>query len=273
MQKFSPMQVLMIGCGNMGYPMVKSLQAMGHEVEVVLQKGNENNIRQLESEGIHCYEECIVNKAYDCVILAYKPQAIAVTDTYAKQIMQHNDLTDTIIISIMAGVKIAKLKHFFPTHKVVRVMPNMSLKVQKGFSAYYCDEILSVAQINNIDQLLKTFGICYRANSEAEIDKITVLSGSGPAYIAKIVEGYIAAGIEIGLDEAVAKEAVYQTFLGTLMLIVEGDEDPAQLRRSITSKAGVTEAALKVLDELDLFYIISHSIQAALNRAHELSQE
>ncbi len=264
--------VLMLGCGNMGHPIATCLIAHNYHVEVVLPK-DDPMIETLTKEGITHYKEQIPNKQYHFIIIAYKPQAIGVTAGYAEQIMATEALKDVTIISIMAGVKIATLKHFFPKHKVIRIMPNMTLKVGHGFSTYFCSEILSQWQTHAVEDMQRSFGKCYPAQSEGEIDKITVLSGSGPAYAARVIEEYLHAGLALGLSEQVVRDAIYQTFLGTLKLIVEQAQEPAQLRASITSKAGVTEAALKKLDELNFSSIIEQSVHAALKRNEELATE
>jgi len=181
---------------------------------------------------------------------------------------------ETLIISIAAGIKVAKIAAALGDTAIVRVMPNTPALIAEGASALYANERAK----SLLDQALSIFSSVGKAvivDNEDLIDTVTAVSGSGPAYYFLLMEEMIKAGVELGLPEDVAKDLVLQTAKGAGLLAVEADkngESPAELRRKVTSPGGTTEAAIKVFADGKISEMISAAITRARDRGRELSK-
>ncbi|MGD0016625.1 MAG: pyrroline-5-carboxylate reductase [Verrucomicrobiia bacterium] len=208
------------------------------------------------------------------VVLAVKPQQMSVVLAALKPKINERQL----FISIAAGVTTARIERELATNnsgmgskaRVVRVMPNAPALVRAGTAAlckgaHASDEDLAVAEA-----VFSAVGVTVRVE-EKFMDAVTALSGSGPAYVFYVTEAMAKAGVEAGLDEAVAKRLARQTVYGAAKLLVECNEEVEVLRRKVTSPGGTTEAALKVMSERKLAEIFVAAVQAAARRSKELS--
>ena len=175
------------------------------------------------------------------------------------------------ILSIAAGVTIATLEAAAGAGvAVIRAMPNTPALVGKGASAIAGGDVAADADLEWAESLLGSVGIVVRV-SESQIDAVTGLSGSGPAYVFLIAESLIEAGVLAGLPRDVATVLVNQTLLGSAAMLVETGEDPSALRAAVTSPGGTTAAALRVLEERAVRAAILDAVVAATRRAAELS--
>jgi len=180
---------------------------------------------------------------------------------------------ETLVISIAAGIRIAKIAAVLGDMAIVRVMPNTPALIGEGASALYANERAK----SLLEQALSIFSSVGKAvvvDNEDLIDAVTAVSGSGPAYYFLLMEEMVKAGIKLGLPETVAKDLVLQTAKGAGLLAIEADknnESPAELRRKVTSPGGTTEAALKRLAANDYSRLITDALTAACNRSRELS--
>lgn len=205
----------------------------------------------------------------DVVILAVKPQQITkvLTDnlTYFKE--------NQIIISIAAGVKISTIEGILNTKSaVIRIMPNTPALVGEGVIAISSGKYANLNHINIVQELFSNLGTNYLVE-ESAIDAITAISGSGPAYIFLIVEALINAGVFIGLDNNFTKNIVLNTVKGSIAMLEETSKHPAILREEVCSPAGTTIAAVKKLEENGLRNAIFEAVNAAYQKAQELSEE
>jgi len=180
---------------------------------------------------------------------------------------------ETLIISIAAGIKVAKIAAVLGDMAIVRVMPNTPALIGEGASALYANE-KAKPQLDKAMAMFSAVGKAVIVEDEDLIDVVTAVSGSGPAYYFLLMEEMVNAGIKLGLPESVAKDLVLQTSKGAGLLAVEADknnESPAELRRKVTSPGGTTEAALKVLSEGKISKLIAAAITRARDRGRELS--
>jgi pyrroline-5-carboxylate reductase len=176
-----------------------------------------------------------------------------------------------LVVSIAAGVTTGRIERELGGKvRVVRVMPNTPSLVGAGAAAlakgtHATDDDLAAAE-----SIFGAVGISARVE-EKLLDTVTAVSGSGPAYVFYVTEAMIKAGVAAGLDESLAKKLAVQTVYGAGKLLMESGEEPASLRRKVTSPGGTTEAALKVMSERKLEEIFAEAIKAAEKRSRELS--
>ena len=205
----------------------------------------------------------------ETLVLSIKPQNL----TDALNSIKGTIGKDTLIISIVAGKRVATIAAILGDIPIVRVMPNMPALISQGASALFANQkakpILKKAM-----QIFSSVGKTVIVDDEDLLDTVTAISGSGPAYYFLLMEEMIKAGVELGLPEPVAKELVLQTAKGAGMLAVESDKDaegPAVLRQKVTSPGGTTEAALKILAEGNFGPLIAAAVKKARQRSQQLS--
>ena len=196
-------------------------------------------------------------------MIAVKPQYVAEVAT------RLSELEVGRILSIAAGVTIATMESAAPRARVVRCMPNTPALVGVGASAIAAGSQASEADLDWAASMLSSVGMVVRVE-ESDLDAVTGLSGSGPAYVFHLAEGLIAAGIKQGLTPTIADQLARQTLLGAATLLTESGEDPAVLRANVTSPGGTTAAGLAVFTEHDLLGTIDTVVQAASDRSREL---
>jgi pyrroline-5-carboxylate reductase len=206
----------------------------------------------------------------DILVLSVKPQNM----TEALQSIKSAVGTDTLIISIAAGIKVADIAAVLGERPIVRVMPNTPALIGQGASALFAND-KAKPMLEKAESIFSAVGEAVVVDDEDLIDAVTAVSGSGPAYYFLLMEEMIKAACELGLAEDAAKKLVLQTAKGAALLAVEADgggENPAQLRRKVTSPGGTTEAALKVLEEGKFGPLINTAIERARDRSRELSK-
>ena len=204
------------------------------------------------------------------LILSIKPQNM----TDALDSIKDAINSETLVISIAAGIKVAQIAAALGDMAIVRVMPNTPALIGEGAGALYANE-RAKPLLDNALSIFSSVGKAVVVDDEDLIDAVTAVSGSGPAYYFLLMEEMIKAGVELGLPEDVAKDLVLQTAKGAGLLAVEADknnESPAELRRKVTSPGGTTEAALKVFAEGKISELISAAITRARDRGRELSK-
>jgi len=213
----------------------------------------------------------------DIIILAVKPQIMktVVTEIKPAQIDTHR-----LIISIAAGIQIQTLSeilykdlnkdvhHLLP---IIRVMPNTPALIQFGMSAYCGNKFATENDMQTVHEILASMGKVI-AVDESQMNAITAVSGSGPAYFFYFVESMIQAAKKLGFSEEQSRMLVIQTAEGAMQLLKQPDACPEKLRQKVTSKGGTTEAAIDVMDSKFVKNTIIDAIASAEKRAKELSQ-
>ena len=209
------------------------------------------------------------NKAVVCqsdiVVLAFKPQNLPDALTGLKSVVRQ----DHIIVSIMAGVRIAKIQQFLPG-RVVRVMPNTACLVGQMAAGFASADNVTEDDLAKVRKILQSAGVAV-AVQEDELDAVTGLSGSGPAFVAYLIESFIEAGKAEGLDESIARELAIKTFEGTAKLLSEKKMTPAELIKMVSSPGGTTVAGREILESSDVSEVISQTIKRASSRSRELA--
>jgi pyrroline-5-carboxylate reductase len=201
------------------------------------------------------------------VVLALKPDVIP---DVLKEIADHVE-AGAVIISIAAGVTIATIESLLPdTVSVIRVMPNTPALVGKGVSGISAGSRGTIADINLVESLFRTVGSVLTL-PESQIDKVTSISGSGPAYVFYLIEQLTAVAEHKGFTPQHAALLVNGTFRGASELLASSDKSPQELRQLVTSPKGTTAAAISVLEESGIKTIFEKATDAAVQRAKELA--
>ncbi len=216
--------------------------------------------------GVFCGDipQALVERS-DIIVLAVKPQqareaAASVAGT----------LGDRLLISIAAGLTIARLADWFDHRRIVRVMPNTPATVGQGMAVYACAEAATGSDRELTKEIFGAVGRVREA-PESTLDAVTALSGSGPAYIFELIEALTQAGAAVGLDRELALELTLQTVLGSVAMVQQKVGDPEALRNAVTSPGGTTEAGLRVLRENGFREMLKQTVRAARDRSAELA--
>jgi len=205
------------------------------------------------------------------VVLAVKPQVMA---QVCKPLTATLQETKPLIISIAAGITIESLETWLGHNlAIVRSMPNTPALVKTGATALFGNTHVDADAREIADHLLRAVGITAWTDTEAQLDAVTALSGSGPAYFFLMMEAMIAAGVALGLKPELATQLTLQTALGSARMAVDSDVDAAELRRRVTSPGGTTLAALTVMENAGLRDVITNALAAAEQRSRELAVE
>ncbi|MQY30187.1 pyrroline-5-carboxylate reductase [Nocardia aurantia] len=207
--------------------------------------------------------------AADLLVVAVKPQDVdAVLTDLAKAGL--DDDRDQLLISLAAGITTAHLEAKLPAgFPVVRVMPNSPMLVGQGMSAIAAGRYAKEAELRQVTELLETVGRVVTV-AESQMDAVTAVSGSGPAYLFLLAEAMIDAGVGLGLSRDVTSRLVVQTLLGSAALLAEAGQGPAELRAGVTSPGGTTAAALRELERAGVRSAFWEALAAARQRSAEL---
>lgn len=267
--------ICFIGGGNMATSLIGGLVAQGHPADSIsVSDPNESQRSELEQQfSIKTFSDCAqAMEDADIVVLAVKPQIMkAVASDVAVAI--EKSAKQPLFVSIAAGINLFSLQTWLGQEQaIVRCMPNTPSLIQLGASGLFANEQTSIVQKNLAETVLKAAGIVQWVQSEAEIDAVTAVSGSGPAYYFLLMEAMIDAGIELGLSRETASELTIQTAIGAAHMAKESDVDVAELRKRVTSPGGTTEQAINTFEKANLREVVKSALAAAHRRSGELAQ-
>ena len=203
--------------------------------------------------------------ASEILLLAIKPQVfdLVVADLCPK--------VDSTVISILAGVTIAKLERAFPDRPVIRVMPNTPATVGAGMTAIAAGTLAKVQHIDRAKSIFNAVGDVVEV-AESSMDAVTGLSGSGPAFVALAIEALADGGVASGLPRAIALQLATQTVLGTATLIKETGKHPGVLKDQVTSPGGTTIAGVAKLESAGFRSALIEAVKTATTRSQELGK-
>jgi pyrroline-5-carboxylate reductase len=261
-----------IGAGNMARSLAGGLQKNGWKKDQIILSDPEPAQRQaIETMlGIKAFaDNSEVADRADLLVLAVKPQILAdVSKALATTVQKKKPL----VISIAAGVRIEDIDRWLGGGlAIVRAMPNTAALIGSGASGLYANDRVNDDMRNQAESILRAVGITVWLEDEYLMDVVTALSGSGPAYFFLVMEALEQAAIESGLDPKQARLLTLETAFGAAKMALEGHEEPAQLRRRVTSPGGTTEQAVKVLEEGGLRRLFKNAMQAAVDRARAIA--
>jgi len=262
-------RVALLGGGKMGAALVGGLLDGGWEPDAL-------SIAEIDGERRIALEQqfpkvrVVPSAAWavadaDVVVIAVKPDDVEATLETALPALG----ADTLVVSIAAGVTIARLESFAPDRPVVRAMPNTPALVGLGASAIAGGTRAHAEHLDLAERLLGAVGIVVRVG-EPMLDAVTGLSGSGPAYVFLVAEAMIEAGVLVGLPRDTASKLVVQTLLGSATLLARDGSGPEALRAAVTSPGGTTAAGLRELEAHGLRAALLDAVHAATQRSREL---
>lgn len=258
------MKLQIVGGGKMGEALLGGVISSGwaDADEIAVVELNTDRRGELEATHHGVIVTDVVQQSTDALI-AVKPQYVLdVVESLGAAGVER-------LLSVAAGITIPAMEAKAPTCRVVRCMPNTPALVGKGASAIAGGTQTSGADLDWAESILGAVGLVVRVD-ESDLDGVTGLSGSGPAYVFHLAEGLIAAGINRGLAPETADALARQTLLGAAALLSESGEDPAVLRTNVTSPGGTTAAGLAVFAEADFLGLVDDVVAAATARSIEL---
>ncbi len=263
---------VLIGAGRMGSAMargwISDLGSAGLAKLSVVEPSPGDDVRAAAATKLIDLNPAPV--VADIVVLAVKPQGFgAAVETLKAWVGP-----DTLVVSIMAGVTIARIVGALGSAKVARAMPNTPGAIGMGATGFALSDACGEDEAAVTAMLLEPLGLVAGPLKETQMDAVTAVSGSGPAYVFLLVEALAAAGVSAGLDEATANALARETIVGAGALLGEFAEAPGELRKQVTSPGGTTAAALGVLmAEGGMPELIKRAVEAAVKRGAELAKE
>jgi pyrroline-5-carboxylate reductase len=259
-----------VGGGKIGEALLSGLlrgEAKPGDI-VVVEHYQERKAYLTDKYGVQCVDIEEAVKASRTVLIAVKPQDIdAVLDQLAPHVT-----SDHLIVSVAAGITTAKIERGLPSGPaVVRCMPNTPALVDQAMTAISAGTHADEEHLQLAENLLSAVGKVVRV-PESQLDAVTALSGSGPAYFFFLVEAMIDAGILLGLPRALAADLIVQTAVGSAVMLRDSGEHPVQLREAVTSPAGTTISAIRELENHGVRAALLAAIEAARDRSAELGR-
>lgn len=260
-----------IGAGNMARSLIGGLTSSGVKSDNLFAADPNEEIRNALTRdfSIQAFadNQMLVDKC-DVIVFSVKPQALKEVSTSLKA------KDNTLYLTIAAGITSESLNTWLGGNKaIVRAMPNTPSLVLSGACGLFANEHVNEEQKETAESILRAVGMAVWVNTEAQLDAVTALSGSGPAYFFMVLEAMEKAGEELGLPADTARLLAIQTGFGATKLALEVDEDPEELRKKVTSPGGTTEQAIKTFEEQGLIDTFSKAMKAARDRAEQLAIE
>jgi pyrroline-5-carboxylate reductase len=266
--------IAVIGAGNMGHALIGGLLAKNHPPQNLLACDPSleklEDIKQKFSIQTFSHNDTAIPQA-DVIIFAVKPQVMSSVAIAAAKLIQTKK---PLIISIAAGIRESNLQQWLGGElAIVRCMPNTPALIGCGASALFANSYTNTSQRDLAEFILGCVGITVWLEDEKQMDAVTALSGSGPAYFFLFMEALQNTGHDLGLPLETARLLTLQTAYGAARLALESHETITELRHHVTSPGGTTEAALEILEKAaPLQKLIAKALQAAQKRSEELGK-
>ena len=281
----APIHISIIGGGNMAGAIIGGLCGTGrldehnkpakaalcqpHNIGVI--DINADSLIRLKGQyGVQTSQTIDENiKQSHVVLLSVKPQQMR---EVAQKIAPH--LTNQLVISIAAGIRVTDLSRWLNNYAtIVRTMPNMPALINQGITGIYANPSVDEEQRAIANAILSAVGDTIWLNDESQLDSITALSGSGPAYVFYFIEAMQKAAEELGFTSEQGRQLAMATFAGAVQLAMNSPESVSTLRERVTSKGGTTYAALTSLEQSEVEKSIIKAIAAAAKRSKDLGEE
>jgi len=268
----SKTRIAFIGAGNMATSLIGGLRAQGVDAAQIRASdpGAEQRAKIAAEYGIELFaDNAEAIEGADVVLIAVKPQMMkTVCEALRSSLKPHQ-----LLVSIAAGITCASMRAWLGERPLVRCMPNTPALLRQGVSGLYATDEVSSEQRKQAEQLLSAVGIALWVEKEEQIDAVTALSGSGPAYFFLLIEAMTAAGEKLGLPREAAVQMTLQTALGAALMATGSDVDAAELRRRVTSPKGTTEAAIKAFQAGGFEALVETALTAAAHRSAEMAEQ
>lgn len=266
-------KIVFVGAGSMAEAMIQGWvkQEVFAPTDIyVMNKSNTTKLQVLATNyGVQIAENRQTALAEaDCIILAMKPKDVVAGMTDIAPFL--ND--KTVVLSVVAGTSMEKIQTVLGKRPIARVMPNTSATIGMSASGIAFNEHITSELNAQFMQMLEAIGVAIEVKEE-ELHAITALSGSGPAYLYYLVEAFEQAGMKYGLERETIRKLAVQTIAGAAEMLKQSNEEPAELRRKVTSPGGTTAAGIKALEEHHFIDAIEACIDEAAKRSKELASQ
>ena len=270
--------ILLIGCGKMGSSLLEGIVKSDnfHGMVDVIEPAIKDFLKEdFKKRKVNFYSDIKEKKDtldYDIIIVATKPNIYEEIFEGLKNNLIINN--QTLIISILAGIKISKIEEILGSVPIIRAMPNIAASVLEGMTALIGNKEITHKDIINVDLIFELVGEKVWLENETQMDSFTAISGSGPAYFFFFTECLKNIAIEEGFTEDVSNKISQQIIIGSGKLVKESGIDPKELRENVTSPNGTTEAGLKTLldNETGLLNKLRQAVIEAKRRSTEISK-
>lgn len=272
MQSLSATRIAFIGGGNMAQALMIGLQQRAFAMQniTVIDPDTAKHEHLQSTLGVNASASLTAGSlAVDVIVLAVKPQQLHSVAQALAPFLQAQ-----LLISVAAGIRTADLSRWLGGYQtIVRTMPNTPAQIQAGITGAYALTAVSSAQRELADSLLQAAGDVVWLDDEAQLDAVTAISGSGPAYVFLMIEALTAAGMSLGLTEEQSLSLSLATFKGASLLAAGSTTPVATLREQVTSKGGTTEQGLLSMRQHDIHGMMQHAAKQAARRAKELGDQ
>ncbi|NOQ78660.1 MAG: pyrroline-5-carboxylate reductase [Gammaproteobacteria bacterium] len=268
-----------IGSGNMAYSLIGGLTSTGMKGQNIwISDPSTEKMTPIASQfSVNMTNSNIeLVQSVDIIILAVKPQQLAQVCT---EIAASVAKTRPLVISIAAGVLSKDIESWLNENQdkqsslsLVRCMPNTPALVQSGATALFANKQVTHEQKTLAESILRAAGLTLWLENESDMDAVTALSGSGPAYFFLVIDAMEKAGIQLGLTEKTAHLLAIQTAFGASKMALESNDSPETLRKKVTSPGGTTEKAIGILQDGQLEALFAKALEGARDRSIELAQ-
>jgi pyrroline-5-carboxylate reductase len=269
------LRVCFLGTGSMGSAVLRGLIDSGHPVELIsATTKSEHSAASLRAIGVSALSveqspdaNALLSGDADVVVLGVKPyQIVDVLTEIAEELPKNS-----VIISMAGGIELKTMAAALPEHKnLIRSMPNTPAMVGQGVTGLAPHSTASADALDAAQWLFSSVGEVVKVE-EQQINALSAISGSGPAWIYFIIEQWEKVAVSKGFTKEQAETLVRSTLFGSAALLAESGEEPSVLRKNVTSPGGTTERIIATLDEANLERLFSAALDAAVNRANEIA--
>ena len=261
-------KIAVIGAGMMGSAIVKSLLKSNYQGKILATDAQPARINEMEKLGVTATSDNRKAAAEsDIIFVAVKPSDVTKVLTEIT-----NELKDKLVVSVAATVPLAYLKKHAPEAKFIRIMPNVAALVQASYTAYSCDNDVTLNDKTKVKALLDMMGMSEEVD-EKYMDAITALSGSGPGYLSIIIEALMYSGLRVGLPRNIALASSAQTVLGTGKLVIELQEHPAKIKDMVTTPGGTTIEAIYELEGSQIRQALMRAVGEAAKKSQIIREK
>ena len=263
--------IAFIGGGNMASCIIGGMIANGFSAQdiIVSEPGEQSRLRLEDTYGLTTLtDNQAAAKQADLIVLAVKPQIMQSVAIDLAPALGAN----SVVVSIAAGIPLRALQTWLGAGTaIVRAMPNTPAMLLEGATGLFANQHVDPTKRDLVTTIFQAIGYACWVETEAQIDAVIAVSGSGPAYFFRIIEIMQKVGQELGLPEQIARELSLQTALGSARMATESGTGAGQLREQVTSPGGTTQAALNTFEQLGLEATFREAMRSALNRAEEMA--
>jgi pyrroline-5-carboxylate reductase len=272
MQSLPATHIAFIGGGNMAQALMIGLQQRAFAMQniTVIDPDTDKHAHLQATLGVNTSASLTSGSlAVDVIVLAVKPQQLHRVAQALAPFLQSQ-----LVVSVAAGIRTADLSRWLNGYAtIIRTMPNTPAQIQSGITGAYALPAVSTAQRDAADALLQAAGEVVWLAEESQLDAVTAISGSGPAYVFLMIEALTAAGVSLGLTEEQSLKLSLATFKGASLLAAGSTTPIATLREQVTSKGGTTEQGLLSMRQHDIHGMMQHAAEQAARRAKELGDQ